>query len=325
MGKFSTQAAAVLVQDDATPEAFWRKRLELERRYRMTEGDEDDFHSARKAWWVRAIKTTLRLSGLYARGRRNAMRPVLKHVALPIERLPEALDGLRILHLSDFHFRQRAPQFAETAAACLDGAAADLCVMTGDFRFGYFGPSDHVLEQLATVLRGVSIREGNYAVLGNHDVSVLRDSLEDMGVRVLVNAGEAVAVGDATLWIGGVDDPHDFECASVPHAMRHAPNDAFRILLAHTPEVVYEARAHGVALCLCGHTHGGQVRFPFIGAIESNARGAPRQCLMGPWRLGEMFGHTSIGLGTTDLPVRYNCPPEATLLTLRRVESGDTL
>jgi len=302
---------------DEARERLWRKRLEIERRYQMLEGDEDAFYSKRKALSVWSVRAVLQTVGLYERGMRNAMQPSLKRLDFRFANLPGPLDGLRILHLSDFHFRERAPELAGAVAACLRGVEADVCCMTGDFRFGYYGPSSHVWEQLAVVLDGVSVGLGCYAVLGNHDVSVLREGLADLGVRLLVNAGTAIEVNGAEVWIAGIDDPHDFQCASVPHAMMGAPAGAFRVLLAHTPQVVHEARAHGVSLYLCGHTHGCQVRFPLIGAVLTNAPGVPRQCLMGPWHLNGMQGHTSAGLGTTDLPVRYNCPPEAALITLR--------
>lgn len=312
------QAVGTVARPDEARARLWRKRLDFECRYHMLEGDEDAFYSVRKAWSVWSVKAVLQTTGLYARGLRNAMRMSLKRVEFHVPRLPEPLEGLRVLHLSDFHFRGRAPEFADVVAACLHGVEADICFMTGDFRFGYYGASEHVFDQLATVLAGVSVDLGHYAVLGNHDVSVLEKGLERMGVRVLVNTGVAIDVGGAAVWIGGVDDPHDFQCASVPQAMIDAPEDAIRILLAHTPQLVHEARAHGVSLYLCGHTHGGQVRFPVVGAVHTNAPGVPRQCLAGAWRVGDMLGHTSVGLGTTDIPVRYNCPPEATLITLRR-------
>ncbi len=194
----------------------------------------------------------------------------------------------------------------------------DFCVLTGDYRYGHFGPQHGVAAKLAPVLKGIRARHGFFGVLGNHDLSEIAAGLESVGVTVLLNAGLMAGGRERPLWIGGVDDPHKFRAASVADAFADAPeHGVFRLLLAHTPEVISDARKAGVDLYLCGHTHGGQVRFPVIGALEMNAR-CPAQFKRGRWACGAMQGYTSDGLGTTDLPVRFNCPPEAVLIELRR-------
>jgi predicted MPP superfamily phosphohydrolase len=166
------------------------------------------------------------------------------------------------------------------------------------------------------MLDGMRIRIGAYAVLGNHDTLALAEAVEEVGLRVLFNEGVAVGVPGALLWLAGVDDPHFYRMDDLDAALRDAPPEAFRVLLAHTPECAAEAANKGVGLYLCGHTHGGQVRLPGLGPIMINAR-CPRRRALGHWQAGAMRGFTSAGLGTTDAPVRFGCPPEAVLFTLR--------
>jgi len=112
-----------------------------------------------------------------------------------------------------------------------------------------------------------------------------------------------------------VDDPYDFRCDDLPAALDAVPPEGFKILLAHTPDLYREAAAAGVHLYLCGHTHGGQIRFPLLGALFHHAQ-APRALIMGAWRHGPMYGYTSPGAGCSSLPVRFNCPPEITMIEL---------
>lgn len=317
------QSLAIRGDEIHTPEALWRRRLEFEQRYKTHDGEEAEYHVWHEAALVFTAGVVLKVTGLHARGVRNARRVTLNHVSLGFPGLPAALDGWRILHLSDFHFRRTDPEFANLVAGCVRGVEADVCLITGDYRFGHYGPGNHVYEQLARVLEGLRVRHGIYSVLGNHDISAFAERLPAMGVQVLVNRGVAIEEGGAVVWLGGVDDPRDFKCHSIEHAMLRAPRGAFRVLLAHTPELVNEAARHRIDVYLCGHTHGGQVRLPGLGALQSNAPGAPRRCLMGQWRVGAMQGYTSPGLGTSNLPVRYNCPPEATLITLKSENAAE--
>ncbi len=296
---------------------LWERRLCTERRYLLREGSEDDTYSTRKIIILGLVRAALRLTGLYKRGLANAHELALHWITVTIQGLPAGLEGFRVLHLSDLHFSRRQPSFADAYARVLAGVAADVCCITGDFRFGHYGPSGHVLTQLPRVLDAVRIRYGTYAVLGNHDLGDLVAGLRPLGVQVLMNNGVSLPVNGATLWVGGVDDPQMFRCESVPLALRGKPDDAFVLFLCHTPISAQKAAAAGAHLYLCGHTHAGQIRFPWWGAVETNCPGAPRSHIHGLWQHNGMTGYTSAGLGTTDLPVRFNCPPEAVVITLR--------
>lgn len=267
---------------------------------------------------VTLYRTILLACGCWQRGWRAAHSPELREITVPVAGLPPSLDGLTILHLSDLHFGRTYPEHAQAIFRLVYGITADLCVMTGDFRQGHYGPDDHVVPLVGELLNRVHIRHGSWAVLGNHDTLSLGEQLEtEAGVRVLYNEAVPVAVASGVrFWVAGVDDPHWFRLEDPVRALQAIPDGAFRIMLAHSPEAASACARLGVHLYLCGHTHGGQICLPGSVPIMKNAR-CPRSQLKGLWRLGAMTGYTTAGLGFTDLPLRYWCPPEAAVLRLR--------
>lgn len=264
-----------------------------------------------------AARVGMTCIGLYGRGRRNAQYPRLVKETFSFPSLPPALDGLSILHLSDFHFSQFDTVYSDAVIDLVRGVSVDLCLITGDYKYGHYGPANHVYPLMTRMLEGITAACGVFGILGNHDLGVVVEGLTQCGLEVLVNEGRLLEVRGVPVWVGGTDDPHKFHGDSVEAALFGAPEEAFKILLVHAPENVPEAVAQGVDLYLAGHTHGGQIRFPLIGALRMNARCDPAYTL-GRWRCGGMQGYTSQGLGTTDIPLRYNCPTEAAVLTLRR-------
>lgn len=300
-----------------TREALWQQRLRREEALGLRHGTENDYHS-RRAWLTaKAVTFLLKATGLYARGYRNACTPRLTDVVFSYPGLHEDLDGIRILHLSDLHFRSKDMHFTRAIRDFLRNIETDVCVLTGDYMYGYYGPQEFVVDHMREMLKAIHAPLGVFATLGNHDLSDIVPGLRQLGITMLINEGVALRAGAACLWLGGVDDPHKFCCESLPLALDDAPQDAFKVLLAHTPERIADAAARGVNLYLCGHTHGGQVRFPLIGAILLNAR-CSRKYSMGRWQYGAMQGYTTPGVGSTDIPVRFLCPAEAARITLCR-------
>jgi predicted MPP superfamily phosphohydrolase len=299
--------------------ALAERRLKRERFLRGLDIDKDEtalFGFVLKVI-VYSIRFVLLLLRLYHRGIRNARELRLVHHDISVPGLPDALEGFRILHLSDFHFPKRFPEFAASIGNLLKGVEVDLCVLTGDYRYGYFGPAEHVAPHLLTALQDVKTQYGVYAVLGNHDRFHVGELLENAGIPVLFNEGEALCHNGYPIWICGIDEPHFYGCDDMDAALQGRPENAFTIMLVHSPERVRAAAKKGVSLYLAGHTHGGQIRLPLVGAVVSNAR-CSRSQIWGAWQYKNMAGHTTSGIGATDVPVRYNCPPEAAVLTLRR-------
>jgi predicted MPP superfamily phosphohydrolase len=266
-----------------------------------------------------SIKLALHCAGLYSRGIQNAVCPIVRGVRLRFPNLPPAFDGFRILQISDLHI-DGTDGLAEALSSLLSSVEADVCVLTGDYRFEDFGPCDAVYPRMQTVLSSISATHGIYGILGNHDTAELAFALEEMGVHMLVNdAAEISRAGSPSLWLIGVDDPFDFRCDDLSVASSEVPRGAFKILLAHAPELYEQAANNEIDLYLSGHTHGGQIRFPVIGSIRQNAS-CPRSYACGHWRHRGMQGYTTAGAGCSSLPVRFNCPPEVVLFELRKTE-----
>lgn len=265
------------------------------------------------AW---ALKTGLRITGLYRRGLANALKPEVRHLRLQSPCLPAGLDGFRILHLSDFHI-DAVDGIAQAVADRLAFLPADLCVLTGDYRYNVRGPCEGIYPRMQLILNAVRARYGVFGILGNHDCADIAVELEKRGVRMLINESVAVGPLETPLCLIGVDDPHFFGCDHLGEAMDGVgPND-FKLLLAHTPELYEEAAAAGIDLYLAGHTHAGQIRLPGIGAVMQLAE-CPRAYVQGHWRHAGMDGYTTAGVGCSLLPVRFGCPPEIAVIELVR-------
>jgi len=262
------------------------------------------------------LRRALQIMGLYCRGVRNALEPAIRDVLFEFENLPESFHGFRILHLADLHI-DGVDGLAEIVAERVAALPVDLCVMTGDYRFAMEGSCDGVYSRMATLLSGVRARHGVLAILGNHDESNIGVGLEALGVQMLVNEAVEIPKRGERLWMIGVDDPHHYGCDDLEGALKSVPPDAFKVVLAHSPEMFDEAAAAEIHLYLCGHTHAGQICLPGIGALLLNAD-CPRAYTSGRWQHGSMLGYTSAGVGCSLLPVRYNCPPEIALIELAR-------
>lgn len=256
----------------------------------------------------------LKVSGLYPRGAANALQPVVRSLRLECPNLPAAFDGYRILQVSDLHI-DGVDGLDEILAEKMAGIRADLCVLTGDYRFHNEGACDDVYPLLKRIVSSIRAEDGIYGILGNHDASEIAFRLEDMGVRMLVNEAAAILKGGESIWVAGVDDPYDYRCDDLAAALDSTPSGAFKVLLAHTPDLYREAEAGGVSIYLCGHTHAGQIRMPIVGSLFHHAK-APRSHTAGYWLYRRMHGYTSAGAGCSGLPVRFNCPPEITTIEL---------
>ncbi len=236
---------------------------------------------------------------------------------VPVPGLPEALDGLRIAHLSDFHLGaplSRGVGASHRAAAWVAARRPDLVCVTGDLVSHPRGEKG--LRQLLTVL------ERPYVVLGNHDVAVSRDpfsraaELEDLREAVLLRDEAAdVELRGVRVQIVGVD-PASFRKGASQPARLADPGAGFRILLCHFPDVVRALPEGAYHLVLAGHLHAGQITIPLPGGRLALAHPrAPELTGLHRGRAATM--HVSPGSGTSLLPLRFFARPEATELVLR--------
>lgn len=260
------------------------------------------------------IRKSLKLVGLYGRGRRNAQRPQLRHNEFRLQGLPKSFDGFAILHLSDMHVDMNQGAM-KRLIELLDSVQYDLCVITGDFRGKTFGSFEATLTGLAPVRS--KLKGPVYGVLGNHDTIRMVPGLEDLGIHVLLNEAEAIVRGDERIYLAGIDDAHYYRVDNIEKATTQIPHGEFAILLSHTPEIYRQAAHADFKLLLSGHTHGGQICLPGSIPITLDSR-LPRRMGSGMWAYHHMIGYTSVGVGSSIVPVRFNCRPEIAVHHLHR-------
>jgi len=260
------------------------------------------------------IEGVLRLSGLYWRARNNAGRVTVSRNELRFAGLPRSFDGYTILHISDMHV-EMSEVAMQQVIKIVSGMSYDLCVLTGDYRAKTFGPFDAALQGVAKVR--AHLKQPIFGVLGNHDTIQMVPAMEAMGIRMLLNECEVLARGSDRIHLAGIDDAHFYRVDNIEKAVAQIPQDAFSILLSHTPEIYRQAAHADFNLMLSGHTHGGQLCLPGSIPIKLEAV-LPRRMGSGTWRYHNMIGYTSRGAGSSVVPVRLNCPPEITLHCLRR-------
>ncbi len=268
----------------------------------------ENWYSARSI-----IRTALKLSGLYWRARRNAGRVIVRHNDIGFADLPPRFDGFTILHISDLHV-DLSEAAMQRVCELVGELSYDLCVLTGDYRGETYGPFEAALEGVGRIRS--RLKGPIYGVLGNHDTIRMVPALEAMGIRMLLNECELIARDGQRIFLAGVDDAHFYRMDNIEKASVRIPADAFSILLSHTPEIYRQAAHAHFRLMLSGHTHGGQLCLP--GSIPIMLEAVlPRRMGAGAWQYQGMAGYTSVGAGTSVVPVRLNCPPEITLHCLR--------
>ncbi|WP_128936418.1 metallophosphoesterase [Bradyrhizobium zhanjiangense] len=259
------------------------------------------------------VRNALKLTGLYWRGRRNTESILVKRNDVVFKELPQLFDGFTILHLSDMHVDMNEAAMQRLIELVGD-MRYDLCVLTGDYRGKNLGPFEATLNGVARVR--AHLKEPVYGVLGDHDTIQMVPGLEAMGIHILLNESEVIVRGDQQIYLAGIDDAHCFKADDIEKAALQIPFGEFSILLSHTPEIYHPAAHAGFNLLLSGHTHGGQICLPGSIPIILDAV-LPRRMGAGAWRYHDMAGYTSVGAGSSVVPVRLNCPPEITLHCLR--------
>lgn len=257
------------------------------------------------------LKYLFKATGLYQRGLKNSLDYSVERVQVRFSNLPPQFNGLKILQLSDLH-TDGINDNGDKLCSLLKGIQADLCVITGDFRFMTQDVYDKAIECTKQILHAINASYGIWGVLGNHDFIEFVPMLESLGIKMLLNEAVPVRKDGAEIWLAGIDDAHLYDCHDIPKTMSEVSEKAVKILLSHTPETYAEAAAAGVDYIICGHTHGGQICLPGGIPIITNA-GCPRRFCSGFWRYSKMFGYTSRATGSSGLPVRFFCPPEITI------------
>jgi predicted MPP superfamily phosphohydrolase len=258
------------------------------------------------------------LGGAIGGNAMGALEPnniVLERKQVRLTRLPNAFDGFRIVLLTDLHLHPfTTTSLIRRTVEISNALKPDLVLLGGDFVCGF---AEAALE-LAPILEGLNAKHGLFAVLGNHDhyrgARIVLEGLRRASIRVLMNEGVGLTIGEGSIYLAGVDSVS----AGQPNpraAFSAWKNEAVSLALVHEPDYIDQlSRLVQVDLQLSGHTHGGQVRVPGLGAIVLPAWG--RTYVKGLHRVGSSQVYTSRGIGMVGVPFRFNCQPEVTEITL---------
>ncbi|MGQ9533233.1 MAG: metallophosphoesterase [Desulfotomaculales bacterium] len=244
---------------------------------------------------------------------------VVERVEVPLPGLPAELDGLTVAHISDLHYgfgRFRREEDVAEVTALVSALGPELIVFTGDLVDRWAGPERGKVPPL----QGLAAPLGAYAVPGNHDRHLGRQGLARLlaasGVELLVNRSMRLERNGRPFWLVGLDDPLTGN-PDLTRAMAGVPPGDLKILLVHAPDFAPRAVHAGIQLQLSGHSHGGQIRLPGIGALYCPPLGRAYPLGLRVVPGSHTLVYTSRGLGTTGVPFRLFCPPEVALLTLR--------
>jgi predicted MPP superfamily phosphohydrolase len=255
------------------------------------------------------------------------------HREVRLAGLPEAFEGLRAIQVSDIHMDSYTePYFLREVVRKVNDLYPDMVFLTGDFVSE--GPESREFAvgagwQCANILKELECRP-LYAILGNHDVAVgtteVTEALTANEITVLSNGHLPIERDGGRIWLAGLGDAltgYARPEAAIPESIRNIAGEPL-ILLCHEPDFVDLLLKHpvgqAIALVLSGHTHGGQVRLPLFGPLTLPGMG--RRYVEGLFRFGSHLGamqlYVNRGIGTVGVPFRFDCPPEITVLTLRR-------
>ncbi len=263
---------------------------------------------------LRDLAGNLSQTARYALNEANTLE--VEKIEIRLKRLPKNLEGFRILHLSDIHHSPFTNlEHIARAVEISNGLQPDMCILTGD----YVSHESEYIAPVAEVLGRLTSEFGTFACLGNHDHwtdgEMVTDSLREAKITVLINEGFRFAAKGASFWLAGVDD-YMVGKTDLRSALRGSFPDEMKLLLAHNPLIARAAARAGIDLVLSGHTHGGQIKIR-----DDEKRILPRRKLKnGLYRRKDTQIYVTRGIGTVVLPVRYQCPPEISLIELQIAE-----
>jgi len=241
---------------------------------------------------------------------------VIESRVIRIPSLPSAFEGFKIALLSDFHlFPFTTIEMVQKAVALANSLQPDLTLLGGDFVYG----TVKSIFDLTPLLTELNPKRGMFAVLGNHDhrqgSQIITRSLTKVGIEVLTNRGITLQVGSDSIYLAGLDSVSAGH-PSPSAAFQARKRDQTSLVLVHEPDIIDQLiNEIPVDLQLSGHSHGGQVRLPLVGAIMLPEWGQIYN--LGLYQVGQAQVYTTRGIGMIGLPIRVNCTPEVTQITLQ--------
>ncbi len=266
---------------------------------------------------VMAAAGGITAAGGYIYANNEADKPVIEKVPIPIKGLAPGLEGFTIAVLADFHLYPFTQiELIQKAVALANGLEPDVTVLLGD----YVWHELQAIFDLAPVLSSLNARHGVFAAAGNHDywtnIDVISAAMKTVGLPLFVNQGVPIRHGNSELYLAILDDGWSGK-PDLQATMQNMGPGATTVLISHEPDLADKySLDERIALQLSGHSHGGQVRLPIVGALILPYLAWKYD--MGIYRINDMWLYTNRGLGVTSEPVRFNCAPEVTEITLFR-------
>jgi len=238
---------------------------------------------------------------------------------LPTPHLPAALEGLRILHLSDLHMRGNWSRAYDHLIIRIQATPPDIILFTGDFIDDKNDPRP-ALPHLRRLLPALKSRLGIYAILGNHDPAIAIPDLAACGIHLIDGARALLQADRATLELIGLPGiaRHDLDSAYIA-SQPPKPPDTLRVVLSHYPDHILRTKPLKPDLFLAGHTHGGQICLPGRRPLLTHDA-LPKRFSSGVHRVDDTWMVISRGLGFASIPVRFFCPAEVCEIELIPVE-----
>jgi len=250
---------------------------------------------------------------------------VVNKLNFKIKNLPERLKGLTITQISDLHF---GPFFDENKFAYMlddiNGLKSDIIMITGDI----IHSSPKMIPAMKESFSSLKANEGIYACMGNHEYyagpQATKKGLEDIGIEVLVDQSKLMNINESQIYLLGIDYPNNGAMTKftdstlskhITKMMKGVQNEIPKVLMAHHPDTFKVTKNLPIELTLSGHTHGGQVVLGEVANKKLALGQLGYQYLKGHYQESENHLYVNSGLGHW-LPVRVNCPPEITQITL---------
>jgi uncharacterized protein len=238
-------------------------------------------------------------------------------VQLTFKQLPTNFSGMKIVHFSDLHLGEFFDvDHLKKIVHTINGLRPDLICFTGDL----VEDDTALLKDCIPILQQLHAPLGKISILGNHDYRMGKqteviDSLKKSGIVFLQNGHTSIGRLGENIFVAGVDDLFGGG-PDIPKAIKDIPSNNFTILLAHEPDLADISVQHPIHLQLSGHSHGGQIRLPFVGALFTPDGAKKYIDGLINFKNSNLSLYVNRGIGTTALPFRFNCRPELTVITL---------
>jgi predicted MPP superfamily phosphohydrolase len=275
------------------------------------------------------ILTSIGLSAggyFYARDIETRLLDIVEH-EIEHTQIPKSFNQFKIIQFSDTHigFQYTLKQLTKLVTE-INQLKPDLIFFTGDL---IDEPNKfQAVNELVPILKQLDAPFGKFAIYGNHDhggygTDIYKNILQNAGFTLLLNESRPIQLIDhSSIYVVGIDDAM-LGKPDLEKALHLVPEDSFKILLSHAPDLADQASPLGIQLQLSGHSHGGQIKIPLVGALVTPPYA--RNYHEGFYTVGESASSLSLyvnrGLGTTRLPFRFLSKPELTVFTLKQRNS----